>query len=31
MIPPIVALIFIAAFPQITLWLPDLVMGPAQR
>ncbi|WOI58326.1 TRAP transporter large permease [Palleronia sp. LCG004] len=30
MIPPIVALILIATFPQITLWLPDLVMGPAQ-
>ncbi|ATI41148.1 C4-dicarboxylate ABC transporter permease [Pacificitalea manganoxidans] len=28
MIPPIIVLILIAAFPQITLWLPDLVMGP---
>ncbi|MGV8831582.1 MAG: TRAP transporter large permease [Devosia sp.] len=28
LIPPVVALILIAAFPQITLWLPDLVMGP---
>ncbi|MEQ3624759.1 MAG: TRAP transporter large permease [Celeribacter sp.] len=28
MIPPIFVLILIAAFPQITLWLPDLVMGP---
>ena len=29
MIPPLAALIVIAAFPQVTLWLPDLVMGPA--
>ncbi|MFV0335011.1 MAG: TRAP transporter large permease [Tropicimonas sp.] len=28
MIPPVLVLILIAAFPQITLWLPDLVMGP---
>ncbi|MER5172401.1 TRAP transporter large permease [Thioclava sp. GXIMD2076] len=28
MIPPIIVLILIASFPQITLWLPDLVMGP---
>lgn len=28
LIPPIVALILIATFPEITLWLPDLVMGP---
>ncbi len=27
MIPPIVVLILIASFPQITLWLPDLVLG----
>ncbi|MGV8855153.1 MAG: TRAP transporter large permease [Devosia sp.] len=28
LIPPVVALILIATFPEITLWLPDLVMGP---
>ncbi|AEQ50875.1 TRAP transporter large permease [Pelagibacterium halotolerans] len=28
MIPPIVVLILIAAIPEITLWLPDLVLGP---
>lgn len=28
MIPPLVALGLIAAIPEITLWLPDLVMGP---
>ncbi|KZM49078.1 TRAP transporter large permease [Labrenzia sp. OB1] len=31
LIPPLVALILITAFPIITLWLPDLVMGPANR
>ncbi|WP_319413097.1 TRAP transporter large permease [uncultured Cohaesibacter sp.] len=30
LIPPIIVLILIAAVPEITLWLPDLVMGPAQ-
>lgn len=29
LIPPFVALILISVFPAITLWLPDLVMGPA--
>jgi tripartite ATP-independent transporter DctM subunit len=29
LIPPFVALILIASFPIITLWLPNLVMGPA--
>ena len=29
MIPPLIALVLIAAFPQITLWLPNMVMGPA--
>jgi len=28
LIPPVIALILIAVFPEITLWLPDLVMGP---
>lgn len=28
LIPPVLVLILIAAFPQITLWLPDLMMGP---
>ncbi len=28
MIPPLIALVLIAAFPQITLWLPNAVMGP---
>lgn len=28
LIPPVVALILIATFPEITLWLHDLVMGP---
>jgi len=30
LIPPVVVLILIASFPQITLWLPDLVLGPKQ-
>lgn len=30
LIPPLAALILIAAFPAITLWLPNLVMGPSQ-
>lgn len=28
LIPPVIALALIAGYPQITLWLPDLVMGP---
>jgi len=28
LIPPLCVLVLIAGFPQITLWLPDLVMGP---
>ncbi|SOH93934.1 TRAP transporter, DctM subunit [Monaibacterium marinum] len=28
LIPPIIVLILIASIPEITLWLPDLVMGP---
>lgn len=28
LIPPFVALILITAIPEITLWLPNLVMGP---
>jgi len=31
LIPPILVLILIASFPEITLWLPNLVMGPAVR
>ncbi len=30
LMPPLVALILIASFPEITLWLPNLVMGPAE-
>lgn len=30
MIPPVVALILITIFPAITLWLPDLIMGPSK-
>lgn len=28
LIPPIFVLILLAAVPEITLWLPDLIMGP---
>ncbi|PRX09255.1 TRAP transporter large permease [Martelella mediterranea] len=28
MIPPIIVLILLATVPEITLWLPDLIMGP---
>ena len=31
LIPLIFALMVITFVPQITLWLPDLVMGPAIR